>query len=239
MQREDGAPPAAQPQKLIIPGGPGHGIEIEEAFAKLIPPEAFEKIETILGIGSPSDDIRKSLVGSFWAFYCNCLPEAETKISHAVLIRKLLKAADRAEELEKLAKELWASKNTIVIRELGEFLPRGGASQSLRSLRSGIAFADMLGAFALKVQCLAQTLPADPGGPRPAVPFELLIMSLAEFYRRLTGVEPRVTTQGRFFSFVCASVEALRLIEKRLPAARFRLPPNDKALYMRLQRLVT
>jgi len=152
----------------------------------------------------------------------------------------LRKAADRAEELEKLAKELWASENTIVIRELGEFIPAGLALQSSRSLyHSGIALADVLSAFASKALWLAQTLPADPGGPRPAAPFERLVKCLAFYYHRHTGEKPRVTTQGRFFRFICAAVEALRIIEPRQRTARFRLPPNDKALYMRLQRLAT
>jgi hypothetical protein len=162
------------------------------------------------------------LASFLWSFYCNSLREAEIKVSRAVLLRKLRKAAERAEELEKLAEELWASEDAIVIRELGEFVRVGLDSQSSRPHhRSGVPFVGVLSAFARKTRWLAQALPSDPGGPRYG----------------LTGEEPLVTTQRRFFHFICAVMDALRTMKKRLPAARFRLPKSDRALSMRLQRL--
>jgi hypothetical protein len=227
----------SQPKKLIRAGAPSHGLEFED-FSKLIPAKEFEKIEKILGIASPLDEFRHSLARFLWSFYRNSLPEAEIKFSRAVLVRKLRKSADCAEELEKFAEELWASENDTVIGELREFRSVGLDWQSSRPLhRSGVAFVGVLSAYAFKTRWLAQALPADPGGPRHAMPFDRLVMCLGDYYSQLTGEEPLATTQVRFFRFICAVLDVLHTIEKNLPAARFRLPKNDNALRTRVYRL--
>jgi hypothetical protein len=222
---------------LIVPGDSVHGISSED-FAKLIPAEQFEKLEKLLGVESPSGGFRRSLSKSLWGFYCNAAPCAESKISRAALLRKLRKAAARAGELESLAGELLASENPIVLRELEDLVPPG-LDPYLAGLshQSGSAFVGTLHAFALKAQLLAQTLPPDPGGPREAMPFDRLVICLGRHYRLLTGEEPLVTTQGRFFRFISAVTDTLRGMESRLPAAHFKLPPNNNALRVRLHRL--
>jgi hypothetical protein len=232
---KDKAAPTSQARKIIIPGAPSQSLAFEE-FSTLIATEDLEKLAKILGV---APRFRDSLARLIWSFYRNSLSGAEIKISRAVLVRKLGRAAERAEELEKLAEELWASEDPIVLRELAEFVPVGLDLPSSRSHRSGVAFVGVLSAFALKIQWLAQTLPDDPGGPRRAMPFDRLVIGLGECYRGLTGEEPAVTTKGRFFRFVSDVTDVLRKLQKRLPSADFNLPQDNKALYMRLQRLVT
>jgi len=227
----------SQPDKLIIPGRSGRRLEIED-FSELIPAKAFGKIERILGTASPLHGFRESLTRFLWYFYVNSLPEAEIKVSRAVLEQTLRRAAERAEELAHLTEQLLASENVIVFRELGEFARVRLDSQSSQPLhRSGVGFVGVLDEFALKTLWLAQALPPDHGGPREATPFDRLVKGLGDWYRQLAGEEPFVSTQKRFFPFIAAVVDVLRAMEEKLPAPRFNLPPNDNALRTRLKRL--
>ncbi len=113
----------SQPKRLILPGAPSHSLEFEN-FSKLVPAKELKKLEKILGIVPPSDGFCHSLARFLWSFYRNSLPGAKIKFSRAVLVRKLRKAAERAEGLAKLAEELWASEDAIVIRA-GRIRPSG------------------------------------------------------------------------------------------------------------------
>src|SRR5262249_34267833 len=140
-------------------------------------------------------------------------------------------------ELERSAARIWASRDPVVMRELRKFgfSERWQWNSQLPMHPSGIPFVDLLEKFSFDTQWLADALSDDLGGPRRATAFDHLITDLAGYFRLVT--EPLASSRGRFFRFIAAVVDLARSIEKSLPAADFKLPPGDTALYVRLRRL--
>jgi hypothetical protein len=234
---------AAKPLKTLatLPA-PGQGIT-PERFAGLIRISDFAKIEAALELSAPSEDFRQSLTESFWAFYINSLPEAQIKVNRAVCKEALQRAADLSSELTELATSIWGSGDCAVVAALSEFVPVSIPSQSVRPLhRSGVGFVDVLNEFSLTTGCLADALPKDAGGNRQALAFDNLTSKLAGNYcvQRKIPLElwdAPTSSKEPFFWFMTAVVEALREVEKKLPAASFDLPKTPGALQMRLLRL--
>jgi hypothetical protein len=228
----------SQPPRLILPHDPGHRIGREQ-FSALIPVAWFKKIEAILELpASQTDGFRRSFVQFLWVFYLNSLPEAEIKVSRSVLKKELLAAAALAERLEKSATRIWTSEHSATLTALREYVRVSLPSQSSRSMHpSGSGFVWVLGEFALTARWLADMISSDKGGRRRGKAFDNLTIVLAKHYRGLRKDEP-VTSSGRhFYRFMAEVVDLLRKLEKRLSAAKFKLPRNDKALSMRLHRL--
>jgi hypothetical protein len=222
------------------PPGPGHGIT-RERFAALIRISDFTKIEAALEFSAPSEDFRQSLTSSFWAFYINSLPEAAIKVSRSARKKALRRAAKLSSELTELAARIWESGDCAVVTALSEFVQVSIPSQFVRPLhRSGVGFVDVLNEFALTTGQLADKLPDDAGGTRHAMAFDNLTRELSGHYCAHSKIEAAPTSSKEpFFWFVAAVVEVLREVEKKLPAANFRLPTTPTALEMRLRRLAS
>ena len=223
--------------KLIRPDDLGHGLTTEQ-FSALVSRKALDKVEATLGITSPSDGFRRSLTTILWRFYLNSLPEAELIFSRTALKKELRRASRHAEKLQASAARIWRSRDAAVIDLLQPFGAMWQAWQSSKPMRrSGVAWVALLEEFGHTTRCLAETLPDDLGGPRPAVPFDELAIGLADYHRAYHRAHHRTASDATYFRFVASVVDVLRKVEKQLPAAKFKLPPNDNALRKRLRRL--
>ena len=217
--------------KLIRPDDPGHGVTFDR-FTEIVSSAWLEKVERTLGFEGPNDDFRRSLVRLFWHFYRNSLPEGGVKFYRDDLKKELQRAAGLAEKLEVSAARIWQSQDPAIFDLLR---PLAAMAQEPNPPHpSGVAWIGWLRAFASTTKLLADTLLDDPGGPRPAIPFDELAICLVPYCRGPDGTPP---SEARYFAFVASVVDFLRTIEKRLPAAKFRLPVTDRALRQRLRLL--
>jgi hypothetical protein len=221
--------------KLIRPGDPGHGVIACEHFAALIPKRGLKKIEETIGITPPSEGFRRSLIKGLWVFYRNSPRRADVMFSRAALKKELQRAADLADKLETSAACIWRSRDPAIFDPLERF---GAMFQEWQpSHPSGVAWIGLLHEFECTTRLLADTLADDRGGPRAATAFDDLATWLKVYHRQLTTDRNPATPPADFFQFMASVVDVLRTIEHRLPAAKFRLPPNDRALRERLRRL--
>jgi hypothetical protein len=222
--------------ELIFPDDLGHGVT-REKFAALFRVEDLVKIEKALKLPSPSEGFRQSLIEFLWKFYINSLPEAEAIVSRSALKKELETSAELAGKLEKSAERLLKSRDPVIVEHLSRFAAAWQPWQSSQPMHpSGIAWIHLISELALMTRRLASMLTDDSGGPRPARPFDDLVIGLEDYQRQLAS-HGRLGSESHFFQFMAAVVDALREVESKLPAAKFRLPANDEALGKRLTRL--
>jgi hypothetical protein len=204
-------------------------------FSALVSREPLNKIEATLDIPSRSDGFRSSLTQILWRFYCNSVPETRTIYSRAGLKKEMQKAARLAEKLETSAELIWKCRDMAALEHLARFTTVALEGESLHP--SGIGWIGLLHEFARTTKRLADTLPDDPGGPRPGIAFDELVIGLTNYYREFARSRNSKISEERYFRFVASVVDVLQKIQRHLPAADFKLPKNDKALRQRLRRL--
>jgi hypothetical protein len=110
---------------------------------------------------------------------------------------------------------------------------------------SGVGLIGLLDEFAKRATFLAGTLPADTGGPRRALAFDILLIGLSDYYQARLSEYEELAQERReqsvrkpdYFSFAAAVTEALKNISENLPAADMNLPDTHDALLKRLRRL--
>jgi hypothetical protein len=225
--------------EIIRPDDPGHSVTFER-FSAIVREAGLEKIESTLGFKPPDDGFRHWLLRVLWHFYSNSLPEAGVMFNRNELKKELRCAAELAEKLEISADRIWRSRD-IAIAQLQRF---GAMFQEWQPPHpSGVAWVGLLREFANTTRLLADTLDDDPGGPRAAIPFDELMIALSDYYRALTRDRGLALCDADYFNFAVSVVDVLRKIERRLPAASFKLPPAKdeaaflKAIRQRLRRL--
>jgi hypothetical protein len=180
------------------------------------------------------------------------------------LKEELRKAAGLAKRLEASADLIWRSRESTIFDfqarfgPISESLPASGKWKPMHP--SGVPFIQVLSEFARAADEHANKL-RDRGGKNTATAFGDLAIWLDMYLRELKhdksrtpasddpgvldfrfvaapGVDMlRVSPNADFFKLTASVVDLLRVIEKRLPAANFKLPPNDEALHRRLNRL--
>jgi hypothetical protein len=211
-----------------------YGVTFEK-FAALVLREKrrLAKIEKALGINSPSDEFRSSLIeGPLWSFYRGCLPG---KITHRrALKQELRKAARFAEALEASTELIWnatdlAARDHPLLSRFGKIGPNWQPVSD-----SFVPIVDLLREYAFTLQLLGDILPDDQGGKHAATTFHDLLRFLWLPYCRIAWIHD---PGSDFFTFAAVVTDLLRSIEPKLPAASFKLPSSDDALAKRLQRL--
>jgi hypothetical protein len=202
------------------------------------------EIEKTLGLTSPDNDFRNSLIGGpLWGFYRRCLPQNAPSAIAPISRRRALKhalrkAAGSAEALEKLSALIWdaydpASKTQFHNHPLLSRFDAIGPNWRPVS-RTYLPWIELLSEYAFTLRLLGDTLPDDRGGEHVASAFDALLGFLWTHYYTMAWTHDPASD---FLRFAAAVTDLLRSIETKLPAASFKLPPSDAALAKRLQRL--
>jgi hypothetical protein len=201
------------------------------------------------------------LIPILYRFYIRAL-SADAMVSRKALQADLQKASSLTVELETLMTRIWRSREPTIVPLLAPF---GSMFQEWQLWHpSGVAWIGLVRDFGLTCKLLADTLTDDPGGPRPSIAFDLLMLELAEWHRTiLSGLavaEPtekipaadaeaprsrKVTLEERF-RFLASVWHAFRKTELALrkteqelglSPVQLKLPPSEEALRKKLDLL--
>jgi hypothetical protein len=214
-------------QKPPLPDNSGYGVTFEY-FSALITPRELDQVELRLSETMQSETsatFRISLIQYLWFFYNKSVPVSGAMFDRAALTKELRNSARLAKQLEASADRIWRSRDHEILALQSRFLAISAPSESneWRPMHpSGVPFVDMLSEFARAASREADKLDKDKGGPRPASPFDELLVALVRAHRKLSSPEKDL------FRFVVAVTDLIRKIEGKLPSAKFKLPKKTE-----------